>query len=120
MDPERLDLSPIDYTADPGERERLVAAILARAEPELRRRLAAQSPIALLARWVRPTLSAAAVLAAVSAAALVLARTAEELAPPGAGLAEALEVPAPVTPWLVGEREPTVSDVILALEGELP
>lgn len=120
MDPEPVDLRPLDPMADAAHREALVAAILTRAQPELVRR--AGSPIVLLSRWVRPTLATAALLAVTSAALLLLARerAATQSAAGPRGIAEALDVPAPLNAWVVGDRNPTVSDLVLALEGEAP
>lgn len=129
MDMQPIDFSPLDPTADAAVRERLVGAVMAHAESELARRAAARSPILMLARWARPALSAAAMLAAVSAGAIVLwenepgqeaVATAESAAQVPGGITDALGVPAPVMAWVVADREPTVADVISALEGELP
>lgn len=110
---------PLDLTAlrlDDTRRDALVGSIMARAEPELRRRRAADvSPILVLSHWLRPALAAAAVLAAVCVSVLALESTP---AGPGTGLADALAVPQPADAWLVGDRAPTVADVLVALEME--
>lgn len=111
---EPIDLNTLRLEA--AQRETLVASIMARAKPELRRRQATDvSPMLVLSRWLRPALAAAAVLAVVCVSVLAL-----EWAPasPGAGLADALAVPRPADEWLVGERAPTVADVLLAMEME--
>jgi hypothetical protein len=110
---------PIDLTTlrlDDARRAALLSSIMAAAEPELRRRQAADvSPMLVLSHWLRPALAAAAVLAVVCVSVLALEWTP---AIPGAGLADALAVPRPADEWLVGERAPTVADVFLAMEME--
>jgi hypothetical protein len=113
---ERIDFSALE--PDTVERELLVAAITHRAAPELARRAALDvSPIVALHDWARPALAAAAVLALICLSVL----TGHEfggVAAPGTGLTEALAVPAPVNEWLIGERSPTVADLLLAMEGD--
>lgn len=119
MDPERLDLSPLDPAADAERWARLATAIARRAAPELARRAALKSPLYLLAGWARPMLSAAAALAAIAVTTLATAdRTPRREAALPRGLVEVLQVPAPAATWLQEEREPTVDDLILALDGE--
>jgi hypothetical protein len=112
---ERLDLSALE--PDEARRELLVAAILARAGGELTRRAAIDvSPITMLSDWMRPALAAAAVLAAVSMSVLSFGEAGH--VEPGAGYTDALEVPAPVSEWLISDRAPTVADLLVAMEGE--
>lgn len=124
MDPERLDLSLMDPGhGDPVRRERLVRAIVAAALPELRRRALASSPFAWVARFARPALAAAALIALASVAVLHTMAS-SPLAPVAAtappGVADALSVPAPVNAWLASDRGPTNRDVIAAIEGGTP
>ncbi len=110
MDTERMDLSPL--APDDERLEPLVAAIMERASGELARR--APDALAVVATWARPLLRIAAVLILVFAAALALLE-------PDAGaehwsVAEAFEIPSPVSDWLAAEREPTTADLVLALE----
>ena len=95
-------------------REQLVGGIMARARAELARRAAAAdvSPFMVLSAWARPALAAAAVLAVICVSVLLRDGSAVE---PGAGIAETL-VPAPAVSWLVLERSPTVTDLMVALE----
>ena len=96
MEPDRIDLSALDPAADPAAWERRIAELVARAAPELARRATARSPLLLLAaRSGRP-------------------------AGPGPGFTDALEVPPPVNAWLVANREPTIADLIVAMEEPLP
>jgi hypothetical protein len=119
MDPERLNLSVLDPAADAERWERVINKITDHAMPELARRAAARSPLLLLAGWARPMLSAAAVLAAISIAALTTAsRIPQPVAQQAGGMVEALQVPAPLATWLTEERGPTIDDLIVALDGD--
>lgn len=114
MEPERLDLSPLDPAVDQLAFERLVGRILDAAAPELARRAREAGPLALLAGWARPTLAAAAVIATLALGALTaLERT---TVAPAASVVEALGLPAPAAEWLEDGREPTASDLVLAME----
>jgi hypothetical protein len=93
-------------------REQLVGAVMADARTELARRVTDVSPFAVLSAWSRPALVAAAILAAVCLS--MLSR--QTGMTPGAGVADALAVPTPAVAWLVGDREPTVADLIVAME----
>jgi hypothetical protein len=111
---ERIDLTALELTGT--DRDRLVAAIMARAQPELARRQSQDvSPIAVLSDWMRPALAAAAVLAVVCASVLAFERTP---AGPGAGYTDALQVPQPADEWMVSGRSPTVADLFVAMEVE--
>ena len=63
------DLAPLDPSRDPARWERMVAGVMAAAGPELARRASLPQPgmLLLLADWMRPTVSAAALLAAAAA-----------------------------------------------------
>jgi hypothetical protein len=118
MEADRLDLRPLDPMADDERFERLVERITAAAEPELTRRAAGTGLFGALADWAWPALSAAAVLALVSGAALALARQQVSADDTFAGVVDVLEVAEPVSAWLSEGRPPTASDLIFALEGE--
>ncbi|MGH7476273.1 MAG: hypothetical protein ACRELD_08285 [Longimicrobiales bacterium] len=114
----------IDLTAvlpDAAMTERLVDRILAAAGVELARRESAATPIAWLATWARPALAAAAVVAIAAGGALAVLSgfgrgvEAELL---GTGLVDALAVPAPADSWVIADRGPTISDLILAMEAD--
>lgn len=119
MEEDRLDLKPLDRMADPERVEALVSAIVAAAAPELARRASGGGLLALLGGWAWPTLAAASLAAAVSAAALVSERPA-----PAAGttvanagpVVTALELSEPVALWVDGNRGPTTADLVLAVE----
>ncbi len=115
------DLSPLFPARS---RERLVGRILEAATPELLRRQAAlRSPWLMLAEWARPALAAAALIALASAVVLGLGRgrAAVQLAvdtgsAPASGVTEALDVPSPLDAWIAGDRDPSVSDLVVAVE----
>lgn len=120
MDPERLNLSALDPAADRDRWEHLIHTIVESAKPELARRASVRSPLLLLAAWARPMLSAAAVLAMVSIAALnTMSRGSNGTALQASGMIEELQVPAPLATWLAEERAPTIEELILALDGEI-
>jgi hypothetical protein len=121
MDEHPIDLSPLDPAADPDRWERLIGAITKAAAPELARRAATRSVIAVIGHWLRPALAAGIVLAVAAAATLSLLEREVEVRPAlTAGLEEALELGEPVSLWLSENRAPTTSDLLLALEGEAP
>lgn len=120
MTPDPVDLSPLDPSNDRARWNALVHRILSAAGPELTRRAAVRSPMVLLARWVWPTLAAASVIALASL--LVLANARQPAPLPLAqvqGVADALDVPAPMNAWLVSNREPSTRDVQVLLDGDL-
>jgi hypothetical protein len=112
-----IDLTPLHPARDPERWEAMIASVTARVLAE---GAAARSPLAFLAGWARPTLAAAAAVAAVSLG--VVAATGREAAaaePRPSTVAEELRLPQPVTDWIVEERAPSASDLIQALEGDL-
>lgn len=114
METERVDLSPLDPTMDRLRYERLVRRILDAADPELERRAAAAGPLALVVGWARPTLAAAAVIAAIALG--VLVATDRGGVEPMDFMADAFGVPAPAAEWIADGRGPTASDLVLAME----
>lgn len=116
MEPERIDLSPLDPSADQLAYERLVRRIMDAADAELVRRAEQSSPLALVVGWARPTLVAASIIAALAAGALVATDRPVPAAASSASVAEALGVPAPAAEWLEADREPDAHDLILAME----
>ena len=117
MDADRLDLTALDPTADEVRFEGLVARVMERAAPELRRRAAREGLFGALADWAWPALSAAAVLAVISGAALALTRQQVTAEDGFVTVIDALELAAPVSRWISEDRTPTTSDLIFALEG---
>ncbi len=114
MEPQRLDLSPLDPAGDQLGYERLVRRILDAAAPELHRRAASTTPLAAVAGWARPALAAAAIIAAMAAGAMFsMTRRAVE---PASTMIEAMGVPAPAADWLAEGRAPTRGDLVVAME----
>lgn len=110
-EPDRL-----DPAADPGRWERAVSGIVDAAGPELRRRAEARRAWPReVQRWARPLLAAAAALILVSTVSLLL-ETGDGSSPlpaPTFELESAL-YPAEVEPWLRGDRQPLVEEVVFA------
>jgi hypothetical protein len=109
------DLAPLDPTRDTERWERMVAGITAAAAPELARRARMPAPgmMMLLADWVRPTLSAAAVMAAAAGAFLV---TRPDTPAETASLASQLGYSSTVASWVDAESAPSVEEM-LTLDG---
>jgi anti-sigma-K factor RskA len=118
MEPDRLDLSALDPARDRVRWEGFLREVMRRAEPELARRAARNGVLGVVGSWVWPTLSAAAVAAIVSGAALTLSRTETEPATLG-GVVQALGVAEPVSTWLMEERAPVRADLVALLQGEI-
>jgi hypothetical protein len=115
MEPERVDLSALDAMSDRLRLERLVRQVMTAAGPELERRAASQTTMALLGVWARPMLAAAAVVAVLAGGVLVATDRGHEPAQP-ATMVDAYGVPAPAADWLAEGREPSRSDLVLAME----
>jgi hypothetical protein len=119
---ERVDLGALRL--DDIRRAQLVAAIMERAASEvpdpaapdpLRREAIDVNPMVILSEWLRPALAAAAVVVLISGSLLALTLDAPG---PSVGLTDVLAVPRPANEWLVGERAPTISDLLIAMESE--
>lgn len=116
MEPERIDLGPLDPTADQLAYERWVRRIMDAAAPELARRASETGTLGLVAGWARPTLAAASIIAALAAGALLTTERTAPLISDAPTALEALGVPAPAAEWLEDGREPDASDLVLAME----
>lgn len=114
MEGEMIDLTPL--APDHGREEAMVASILDAATPELARRAHVPGPLISVVLWARPMLRIAAVLAVAATATLTLLDRGAQNGSETAGVTEALDVPAPVTEWIDGERGPTTADLLLAME----
>lgn len=113
------DLAPLDPSRDTERWGRMVSGIQAAAAPELARRARLPAPgmLMLLADWVRPTVSAAALMAAAAGAFLVAGpRQAAESATLGSQLGYSSTVAA----WADAESAPSVEALVLGVEGEAP
>jgi hypothetical protein len=109
------DLAPLDPSLDTERWERMVSGITLAAAPELGRRARLPSPgmLMLLADWVRPTISAAAVMAAAAAAFLV---SRPEAATVETTLASQLGYSSSVSTWVDTESAPSLEEM-MGLEG---
>ncbi len=65
MDDERLDLSALDPTSDPGRWQNVVDVTLARVDGVLRERERQNDPLTMIAAWMKPLLIAGAVALAI-------------------------------------------------------
>jgi hypothetical protein len=104
MEPDPIDLTPLGL--NDLRRERMVRAVLARAQvsPPVR------SPLGVLAGWARPTLAAAAVVAAISIGALAWPATRPQPTP--LTIADGLRLPEPAADWIAEDRPPTEADLL--------
>ncbi len=110
------DMAPLDPSRDTERWERMVAGITAAAAPELARRARLPAPgmMMLLADWVRPTLSAAAVMAAAAGAFLL---TGSDSAAEAGSLASEMGYSTSVANWVDAESAPSVEEMVLDWEG---
>lgn len=108
---------PLDPLTAPGRWERTVASIVASAGDELERRARERTLLGNLLAWSRPALSAAATVAILLSASLALLSIGGggEAVASEAPLASAL-VPEEVAAWLVAGYQPTVTEVVVAME----
>ena len=105
MEPERLDLSLLGL--DDLRRARMARAVLARAQL-----IAPRTPLAELAAWARPTLAAAAVIAAVSLGALAWPGTGADARNTPLTIADGLRIPEPAADLIVEGRGVTEDDLL--------
>jgi hypothetical protein len=104
----------LDPARDPARWEALVGGIVQSATPELERRRGQVTLTAMLVDWARPALSAAAAIAVLLSVSLALTRGGVS-AEGDPSLANAL-VPDALAAWLVDGYQPTVTEVVVALE----
>jgi hypothetical protein len=112
MDPERLDLSPLGL--DDLRRARMARAVMARAQLG-----GARTPLAELAAWARPTLAAAAVIAAVSLGALAWPGgrgASATVASTPLTIADGLRIPEPAADLIAEGRGVTEDDLLISWE----
>lgn len=106
----RVDLTPLDPAIDAARFEDLVRGVLGAAAPELARRQLPPPVYALIARWRRPVLAAAGLLAAASLAVLLLTHPVSEQRET---LAEAGGVPREWAAWAQADRNPTPAELLV-------
>lgn len=116
MEPDRIDLSPLDPADDQLAYERFVRRVMDAATPELARRSGAATPLSLVVGWARPTLAAASIIAALAAGALLATDRDDPQTADTGTVVDALGVPAPAAEWLEDGREPDAGDLVLAME----
>lgn len=119
MDDERLDLSALHPAQDEVRFARLIAGTMQRAGPELRRRANA-SALGMLARWTRPMLAAAAITAVAAGSVLTGTASGGFDNAPWVAHAEPVTLSALLDDWVAEARTPTVTDLMIALEGDVP
>ena len=116
MERERRDRhSPLDPAQEPQRWEELISAIVTAARPELARRRATADVPGVLRQWARPALATAATVALLMTAAGLLGGAGSTAEATEAPLASAV-VPESYAAWLVAGYEPTVTELVLALE----
>jgi hypothetical protein len=76
----------------------------------------ARTPLGVLAAWARPTLAAAAVIAAVSLGALTWPGAGAADAPPPLTIADALDIPEPAADLIAEGRGVTEDDLLISWE----
>jgi hypothetical protein len=113
MEPEPIDLSPLALPAH--RREGLIGAVLARARVGVVQR----TPLSELAGWARPTLAAAAVVAALSLGLLTRTGPAAAAEPLPLTVADALSIPGPASDWVAEDRPPTEEDLLAQWDEEM-
>ena len=106
------DLAPLD----PGRAPDRWEAITAAAAPELARRARLPAPgmMMLLADWVRPTVSAAALMAAVAGAFLLMG---PDSGAESTSLAAELGYSTSVASWVDAQSAPSVEEMVVDLQG---
>ena len=114
MEPERINLHSLVTDGDWFEER--VRAVMRAAAPELARRAQRDGVLAIIGQWLRPVLAAAAVVGLLATGALL--RTTQEPDAAGAGVAQQLGVAEPALRWIEEERQPTISDLEMALMEE--
>ena len=110
--PQPGDLNPV---IEPDRWEHLVNRIHTRAVPRLAERRREPGLLEVVAEWARPALAAAAsVLLLVGAGSVAL--DGDQAPPSGSTTFAEAVVPGTFARWLSGESQPTVADLMIALE----
>ena len=115
MEPERIDLTALSIDADRFEAR--VRSIMRAAAPELAGRAQRDGVLVVLGQWLRPARAGAAVVGIIATGALL--QSVGDASPSvNHGVAHQLGVAAPALQWIDEERDPTVSDLEMALIGD--
>ena len=115
MREDRLDLSMMEL--GPEQMDRLTAKIMARVEPEMRRRRASRGVLGLVTRWRGPVVAASALITVASLVAILMSGSVVEVAPAlTADIYDAIEIQQPVRQWLAEERGPTMAELVTVVE----
>ena len=117
MTRDRVDLSPLDPRGDPPRFDRLVRAIVQDAHVDAQRRSTATAILVELARWTRPALAAAAVVAIAAAGTLMYRRP--QPSPRDAGLDEA-GIPVAIAEWARTGSHPSALELVAAFRAVAP
>lgn len=116
MEHERGDArGALDPAGHPRRWEELVSEIVTAASPELERRRAGADVPGVLLRWARPALATAATVVLVVSGAALLEGPGSTAEADETPLASAV-VPESYAAWLVAGYEPTVTELVVALE----
>ena len=119
------DLAPLDPSQDGARWERMVAGITLASAPELQRRtrLPDMGLLQLLAGYVRPAVSAAALMAAAAGAVFVAAGEQSTTVADGdavsqAQVASGMGYPSSVAGWVASDNTPSASEMVAAMQGD--
>ena len=118
---DRTSQEELNPVVDPLRWEAAVRSIVAAGAPELQRRRGAASPTLVLNRWMRPVMSAAAMVALLASAAILRGRGTEaetastEAVAPEMAVASAL-LPGAMSDWIMGGETESVVSLVQALE----
>ncbi len=117
MTDDRVDLSPLDPTADNDRFNGIVSTIVERAGDELAARRARTGALAQMVSWRRPMLAAAAVLLLLCGGVLLRVRVPEATAElQYEGIAEAIGVPTVLAQGMRSEQLPSTADLLFGYE----
>jgi hypothetical protein len=119
MTDDPLDLSPLDPRANTLRYEAAIGALMVAAAPELRARQSRRTVRAIdeMSRWWRPTLAAAATIAAIALGDLVLTQRTEQ-GSTGDGWATIAGVPTQLATYVEGNQMPH-GDQVIELTGAI-
>jgi hypothetical protein len=111
------DARTLDPVREPARWERLVSVIVTSASPELGRRRRSASLPDLVLQWARPALATAATVALLISAAAVLRPGGMQAGATTRASVAGSVMPEQYAAWLVAGYEPTVTELVVALEG---